>query len=892
VLSGLPGFFDRFLGFRSSFELPIRKINCGGSQLFIVDTPVSLHVLASLILFYAKSGYRTIIVPGFTLRSFISEVVSNEGIEVLSYDDLRVETIRGGVILVYPEVYLRTRGSSLSDLTNLVSNITCRYGGVIISRALTSYISEYFRLKVSLTYSYAGLSEDLLSRELIEGFTLVYRGFKPSKGQVLAFKLLPAILNRGGTLIVVMPTGSGKSSIFQVASRIAALNGLGSYTLVVSPLRALMREHVFKAERLGLKAYYIDSTVPIKARGEVLESIRRGFADLLYISPERFLDPAIREFISYNQPSLIVLDEVHTILEWGYTFRPAYAYMAKVLASIRANNFKPPILALTATVSKRGLTDISRILGHSSEPLIIEINSVDIDSYSLPREFKPEKPIVLKSSPIRDNIEFNIIASPQGYKRLEILADIVKSRVEYCRSLGEPWVGVIFTSYAIGNIAKWANVKTIGEYIERKVDVKVLLYHGRLGDRERRSIEDIMARRLHREAIIVSTKAFGMGIDIPNIRWTVHYVISDSIEELYQEVGRSGRDGRKAYATILYNPSDIDLKLSLVNPLKPSFTLRVYNTLVAIRDNLDNNNRYIILPLGVFKREKLAIRALEILRSIGLLDYHIVSRGTLRLSESPEGEYYMRVGESNYIVLSSSGHNNIHYKACFNNPIYNPVTILYDSKILLSTSSRCLGPWVNVGDNSRLLIIETIGDIDKIATLPYELFKQHIREFTLRELKLEKLRELIEEALTSLNQDSILKSRLVEYFEESERLFSDDRIDDIIGKRVECRGDCYDKIARIIARIEKILGYKGLTVYYDMLETWDNIASKYSEIFKKPLRARRERFSKLKALISYYGLEKILDKGFIVLTLKGKNIDNIVSQLEDYKYFTAILIDD
>jgi len=381
-----------------------------------------------------------------------------------------------------------------------------------------------------------------LRGEALTLFSQLYEGLTPNVGQATALKVLAGMLESGGSLVVVMPTGSGKTAIFHVASRLASSNGVGSYTLVVTPLRALMRDQVYRATRRGLKAAYIDSSVSREEREKVYDVARRGFIDLLYVTPERFWDPAFRGFIEREKPSLIVLDEVHVVTSWGSTFRPSYLNVVRTLASSRVKSrFKPPLLGLSATLSLDSAEEILRMLGHSRRPAVVDLSREEPPEVSV----DAETPIIIRSKPLRDNLKFDVTIAPEGFERLKYLVEVVRGYVRSCRSKYDSWVGVVFTGYAESRSMEWANVDVIAKTLRENLDVKVLAYHGELNDSTRRRVEELLTGGGEREVVVVATKAFGMGVDIPNIRWAVFYTLSDSIEEFYQEAGRAGRDGGK-----------------------------------------------------------------------------------------------------------------------------------------------------------------------------------------------------------------------------------------------------------------------------------------------------------------------------------------------------------
>ncbi|MCS7107251.1 MAG: helicase-related protein [Acidilobaceae archaeon] len=761
------------------------------------------------------------------------------------------EAVKGGAIL-FPEIHAR-EGSRLEDLLQLA----CTHQLLVISRELKG--EGRGRLRMSSPASEETLSA--LEDALVETFSKMY-GLVPNAGQRAAFKIVPYLLEGGGTLVVIMSTGSGKSAIFQSSSKLAS-RFLGSYTLVISPLRALMRDQVYRSSRLGLRAAFLDSSVPQEERERILREARRGELDLLYSSPERLQEERMRRTIAEGPPSMIVLDEVHTVVEWGYTFRPSYAYAAKLIASLR-NNFKPPVIALTATISKRSLAEVLRLLGHREEP------GEDYED--------PSKPIVIRTRTVREDISFEVVPAPQGYERLEVLEKVVRRNVQLSRGKWDRWLGVIFTSYVSSSIARWANVDTIASFLKRRLDVEVMRYHGAMRDRERQRVEEKV--REVQEGVLVSTKAFGMGIDVKSIRWVIHYIMSDSVEEYYQEVGRAGRDGEGAIATLLYSPLDADLKLALSSAPRLSFVMRLYNTLASLYGLLRDPG-YLILPDDVLDAPRQTMRALEALRTAGILDYHMISRAKLGLSEE-KGDYYMRIGDGLYVTVSGEGQLEI--SSCPSSPLYSSLKISGVPSVLVKTG-RCLGKWKPLS-SSRLLVVEPLRNMELTPSPPWELFLSQTRERALEEMRVERLRELVERAMISTGEQI---TREIEGYLERDQAFSTARLEELVRGTVRC-SRCYEEVARLVEGAERALGRRGVSLYCDRRETWEEIYKSYVELFGRPMKVRARSLSSLSALVGAYGIEKLGDRGLIVVASRSTpSAVRLAEELEEYGYFSAFL---
>lgn len=804
-----------------------------------------------------------LVVPGRSLARLIS--ARRHDVRVATYSELQRDSPTfKELILVLPEVYLRSRvegfGESLVDGIKGLGLNPCSDNVILVSKAFNPDLGVRgggWRFKSTSGYTISRFLES----EALDVFGELYSGFKPNAGQITSLKILSRMLELGGTLLVLMPTGSGKSAIFHVASRLASLNGMGSYTLVITPLRALMRDQVARVKKRGLKAFYIDSSVDRHERLKVYDRARRGLLDLIYVSPERFWDPEFRYFIEEEPPSLIVLDEVHVVTSWGSTFRPAYLNIVRTIASWRSN-FKPPVLGLSATLTVEDGVKIAEMLGHRSEPLIVKLHELrGGESVTV----NPEVPIIVKASPVRDNLHFNVMVARWGYERLTQLVGVVEDMIERFRAQSNPWVGVIFTGYAESNIVKWANVDVIADALRRLVDVEILTYHGELGDAVRRSVEVKLERGV-RETVIVATKAFGMGVDLPNIRWVIFYTLGDSIEELYQESGRAGRDGGLAYITIMYNPMDLELKRRLLRRtrLRPSYVLRVGNTIAKIREVTGWD--HIVIPLRVFKYRLQALRALEILAGIGALEYYVV-RGS---------KITMKTGGSRRLELGGEGVE-VEVYACRNNPLYDPIRVIAGDFIV--ESGKCPGSWVKVIDDEILDI--TPRNLMFRELLEPQVFLEIVRSWIIEEDNITKLEELVEQALAARDPDAKMRELITRHFEKR-RL---DLKQPETPKYVECRSNCYEVAVREVkGLIEAIGGAQGVTVFYD--KPWDPM-----ELQSLGVRVTRvKKLRKLLSLIARGGWERLHDEGYIVILAKpGKTLEVLRRTLDGYRYHVLIV---
>ena len=464
-------------------------------------------------------------------------------------------------------------------------------------------------------------------------------------------KIINSILEKKDTL-AILPTGGGKSICYQIPSLM--MDGI---CIVVSPLISLINDQVDKIKKKGIKAISLTSEMNYREIDLALTNCIFGNFKFLYLSPERLQNELVKKKISEMKINLIAVDESHCISEWGHNFRPSY----RKISEIRKIKPKVPILALTATATTIVAEDIQNNLNFKSKNII-------------------------KSSFVRENINFLVYKEEDKKNRLlHILNKIKGSAIVYTKSRKD-----CEKLYRLLN----------------KNNISSNYYHAGISILERN--ERQLSWTNSETKVLVTTNAFGMGIDKSNVRLVIHYYIPSNLEAYFQETGRVGRDKKESYAVLLYNNNDVKYLQEFVE--------LNYPTMLDIKDIYQKLANYFHLAINSGDKKSFDFNLSEFCTTYKYNKVKVYN--SLKYLEKEE---YLKITDirNNYSKIKIIVEHSELYKFQSNNSFLNPYI-----KLLLRSYSGLFEDYINI--NEKILAERIQTTEKKIKEILYRLEKLEI----------------------------------------------------------------------------------------------------------------------------------------------------------------------
>lgn len=377
-----------------------------------------------------------------------------------------------------------------------------------------------------------------------------YDKFRPAQEEIITSIL------EGGNVLAVLPTGAGKSVCYQVPALIS-----NDFSIVISPLIALMKDQVDNLNREEKIAAFINSTMSFREAEMVLQDISYGKIKLLYAAPERLENVLFAERIKKLNPNFLFVDEAHCISQWGHNFRPSYSKIREFADFVAIKK----ISAFTATATPEVVKDIVKQLNLKDPEIFI-------------KGFE------------RDNLRLNVIPGARKFEKCVELISIYKTPA------------IIYTSSR-------KKTEEIAEYLSLH-RISSAAYHAGMHSEERKRIQEAFIN--DEIKVICATNAFGMGIDKKEIRLIIHFNTPGSVENYYQEIGRAGRDGKESFIFLLHDDSDLSIQNYFLSNAYPDKKLiqDVYNAIcdygkVALGNKSDKEIAINPEFIGTFTKKKL-----------------------------------------------------------------------------------------------------------------------------------------------------------------------------------------------------------------------------------------------------------------------------------------------
>ncbi len=371
----------------------------------------------------------------------------------------------------------------------------------------------------------AATADDILKK--LTGFEQWRDGQEPAFSAILA----------GQSGLCIFPTGSGKSLLYQLRALQLQQEKLGELVVVISPLIALIQDQKKKAQEMGIDALEFHSALPSEDKQKRLRDLSAGKGSLCFATPERFLKPEFREAIGSRTVRNFFVDEAHCVSQWGHDFRPEYLKVGE----IRQFLGNPPAVALTATATLEARADIQKVLNLGEQDFLINTGI--------------ERP----------NLSLSVLDVYGFDTKITELKKIIASPVD------SPLI-IYFTL-----------IDTLKKVFESlPPNENFLVYHGLLPGHQKQKVFKQFLRL--EKPVVFATPAFGLGVDRADIRKVVHFEMPGSVEAYFQEVGRAGRDGQAAAATLFFDEEDVLIQKDFIDWSFPEFSF-VQNVFTEIERN-------------------------------------------------------------------------------------------------------------------------------------------------------------------------------------------------------------------------------------------------------------------------------------------------------------------
>lgn len=385
-------------------------------------------------------------------------------------------------------------------------------------------------------------------------------------------EIINSIINKENVL-VIMPTGGGKSICYQIPSII--MEGL---TIVVTPLISLMQDQVSSLHNLNIPATFINSSLSKNEILQRLQDIQNNCYKLLYMAPEGFKNNFFINILSKIKINFLAIDEVHCISQWGHDFRPEYSRLSTVIQNLGF----PNVAAFTATANPQVQEDI-----------ILNLKLKKIKKFI--------------QGFARKNLELKAIFTPNESSKFYYLENLIKKYKK----------GIIYCSTR-------KHVSKVAKELQSK-NYSIVEYHAGLSDKERNYAQELFCNS--KVNIAIATNAFGMGINIKDLRFIAHFNMPGSIEAYYQEVGRAGRDGLHSKCEIYYNFPDRKIQEFFIYGNNPTLNT-IYSTYTALEELADKDKKiYSSIEEITKKINDKSINAISVSTSISILKkFQIIDR--------------------------------------------------------------------------------------------------------------------------------------------------------------------------------------------------------------------------------------------------------------------------